>query len=150
MSQEALYSSLTSFLSALSSHAPKISSCRVRSTLSHVFSRKLRDLIDNSQKKTDIPKSDARENVIFLLLPLPSLLLLLVGSSLKETIELLSLEKEESDEILSGDLPWKRRDSCGEFLEMIPCAMGSAGERQETNPIIESVGNDISFIANDI
>jgi hypothetical protein len=33
---------------------------------------------------------------------------------------------------------------------MIPCAMGSAGERQETNPIIESVGNDISFIANDI
>jgi hypothetical protein len=66
MSQEALYSSLTSFLSALSSHAPKISSCRVRSTLSHVFSRKLRDLMDNSQRKTDIPKSDARDNVIFL------------------------------------------------------------------------------------
>jgi hypothetical protein len=40
----------------------------------------------------------------FFSFPSPPLLLLLVDSSLKETIELLSLEKEESDEILSGDL----------------------------------------------
>jgi hypothetical protein len=59
-SQEALYSSLTSSLSALmhpiSLHAESGPPYRM-----HV-----RDLFDNSQKKTDSPKSDARDNVIFL------------------------------------------------------------------------------------